>query len=220
MITQAQARILLADNRPVSASHTCSTRMLEVPWAGLKPILFQEVTLAAREEFACKQPEGVSLVLPLVGNVHYIDGNNTELIEVGKGLGIAHKSGNPLEIRNSYTQHPINFLIIHLSGNSNLASERFVIKPIQVMNQLDLIFLSSANGVNTEFFLGQFEGRQEGHVHALGGSEFFVFVLGGAFEVQNRLLEKRDALQISAHDKLEFEALSQVGIVLVMRQSK
>lgn len=220
MITQAHAQILLAEQRPIVATQACSTRSLEVPWAGPKSITFQEVTLRAGDKFTHMQAEGVSLILPLVGCVQYSDGDGAHTLEIGEGIGIVHEYRSAFELNNPYTSSPINFLVIHLPGTSQVTAERFSIKLPQPINQLGLIFLSDSNGVSTEFFLGQFDGRQEGSVHAQGGSEFFTFVLGGAFEVQHRLLEERDALLISAYDRLEFEALSQTGTVLIMRQSK
>ena len=48
-----------------------------------------------------------------------------------------------------------------------------------------------------------------------GGDEF-VFIIEGAFEVQNRLLEARDGLSLWNLSKLEFEALSNDAILMII----
>jgi quercetin 2,3-dioxygenase len=47
-------------------------------------------------------------------------------------------------------------------------------------------------------------------------NDAFIFVIDGVFEVQNRLLHRRDALLLPAPEKLEFEALSEGAILLVL----
>ena len=43
-----------------------------------------------------------------------------------------------------------------------------------------------------------------------------VFVIHGAFEVENRLLESRDGLAIWNTDRIELEALSNEAILLLL----
>jgi len=44
----------------------------------------------------------------------------------------------------------------------------------------------------------------------------YVFVIEGAFEVQNRLLHARDGLSLSSATEVEFEALSNDAMLLIL----
>jgi len=64
--------------------------------------------------------------------------------------------------------------------------------------------------------MGKFSGRQEfvlelDKTHAC----IFAFVVGGAFEFQNRLLQPKDGLSIDNVSEVEFEALSNGAIILI-----
>nr|WP_276368981.1 hypothetical protein [Chryseolinea sp. H1M3-3] len=68
--------------------------------------------------------------------------------------------------------------------------------------------------------MGKFSGRH----HCTFKTAFcrrhvFAFVLEGAFEFQNRLLEQRDGLSLSNVSELEFEALSNDAILLLFELS-
>jgi hypothetical protein len=66
-------------------------------------------------------------------------------------------------------------------------------------------------------FVGQYKGREEGRFSSSReNSSVFIFIIQGAFEVQNRLLEARDALSIRGVQKIEFEALSNDAVILVL----
>ena len=64
---------------------------------------------------------------------------------------------------------------------------------------------------------GVFDGRREAE-YRLENPEngIFAFVINGAFELENRLLEARDGLALWDTDKLELEALSENAILLLL----
>jgi hypothetical protein len=65
--------------------------------------------------------------------------------------------------------------------------------------------------------IGKFDGRKEGtHIVTDAGKGIFVFVIEGAFEVQNRLLQLRDGLALWNTASIEFEALSNDAILLLL----
>lgn len=66
-------------------------------------------------------------------------------------------------------------------------------------------------------FAGKFNGRSEAtYAPHHPDASLFITVVEGAFEVQNRLLETRDSLGLMNVDELEFEALSNEAILLVL----
>jgi hypothetical protein len=48
------------------------------------------------------------------------------------------------------------------------------------------------------------------------GSNFFCFVLAGSFEVQDRLMHMHDGVEVSADKEIEFEAMSDNAILLII----
>ena len=70
------------------------------------------------------------------------------------------------------------------------------------------------------FFIGQYGGREEDeYVLKNFSNSVFVFVVEGAFEVANRLLETRDGMALSHIETVEFEALSHDAILLLLEIS-
>ena len=65
--------------------------------------------------------------------------------------------------------------------------------------------------------MGKYDGRREGVFKLTKDTHtVFAFVIEGAFEVQNRLLHARDGLGLWNLDEVEFEALSNEAIILLI----
>ena len=66
-------------------------------------------------------------------------------------------------------------------------------------------------------FIGKFDGRKE-EIYTLKNKNngIFVFIIDGVFEVQNHLLHARDGLSLKNIEAIEFEALSENAIVLLL----
>jgi hypothetical protein len=86
---------------------------------------------------------------------------------------------------------------------------------LEEKNKLVPAFTSSDKTVVGK--IGLYGGRQEETVvNQNTANVLFSYVISGAFEVQNRLLEVGDALTLWNAEELEFEALSDGAVVLVM----
>jgi len=73
-------------------------------------------------------------------------------------------------------------------------------------NQLIPIFENEKANV----FIGIYDGRtEETHTINQNKNGLFTFIIQGAFEFQNRLLESGDALHLLGIETVEFEALSE-----------
>ncbi|MEZ4900467.1 MAG: hypothetical protein R2822_01180 [Spirosomataceae bacterium] len=79
-------------------------------------------------------------------------------------------------------------------------------------NQLLLLFSGNSQG-----FIGQYNGREEGLYNLTNTQHgIFVFVIEGVFEVQNRLLHARDGLSLQNVASIDFEALSNEAILVLL----
>ncbi|TRX05419.1 hypothetical protein FNW10_17185 [Flavobacterium gawalongense] len=119
------------------------------------------------------------------------------------------------KLSNSYEEENVSYLQIGFNAKiqdfeSNFKQFDFGLTD---KNQLIPLFeISNALG-----FIGMYDGRKEG-VYSLKNSSngVFVFVINGAFEVENRLLESKDGLSLSGIDSLEWEALSENALLIVL----
>jgi len=161
------------------------------------------------------------LILPLVGGVIFRDSFGNESTIGTEQIGIfSGEKGNAYQLTNPYKKELVNYLQIWIKG-----SEKF--KPGSAQRDFDSsirstlipIFGDAGLAVHsqTSGFIGIYEGRREGTYqmkHPENG--LFAFVISGAFEFDNRLMETRDALAIVNAETIEFEALSENAMLLLM----
>jgi hypothetical protein len=115
----------------------------------------------------------------------------------------------------------INYLHLELTGAKEQSNTSTVVELDLNTHENKLVpFLADDhenNPSNASIHLGNFHGREEG-IHFLKHPRqgIFVFIVEGAFEVQNRLLQPRDGLALWNIDQIEFEALSNDAIMLLV----
>lgn len=162
------------------------------------------------------------LILPLVGGLIFRDSfGNENTIGTEQLALFSGEKGNAYQLTNPYKKELVNYLQIWIKGSawafkpgSSLLdfdfSQRNMLLPI--FGNAGLQPHSGANG-----YIGLFDGRKEGSYtlrHPDHG--LFVFVLNGAFELDNRLIESRDGLALVNTQSIDFEALSDNAMLLVM----
>ena len=78
-------------------------------------------------------------------------------------------------------------------------------------------FLNLFGNDSIQAHIGRFSGRVDSTFHSIKDpAHVFVFVVEGAFEFQNRLLEARDGLALSNVSISDFEALSNDAILVIL----
>jgi quercetin 2,3-dioxygenase len=154
-------------------------------------------------------------LLPVVGGIHYRVGEGQELfLDVGESVLLPVQKGEYLKITNPYNNELVNYI------HAWFTTEKGSVDAIQTTMDID----RSHNGMITLFetpaiagYLGKFSGRIDySFTPKNPGASIFAFVIEGAFEFQNRLLEHRDGFSISGCRNIEFEALSNDAIILVL----
>lgn len=214
MTTVEEARIFLADRRGVTESAAFRSYHLfsfgDYREEGREPFgclcLLNDDTLAPG---ACSrmEPEADTevLLLPVAGGLVCTDAVGEEhWIEPGQAIRLPP---GPYAIRNPYDTELINFLQIW----------RRDAPPASGTVSFDLSEKNTLHDLSVGRFwgIGKYEGRQEGSCRP-EYSRVFVYVLEGAFEVQNRLLHPRDGLALTGAEEVEWEALSDDAILLVI----
>lgn len=215
------ATIILADHRGVTQSeqyrswHSFNYGQYQNPHREAPGALraFNEDTLAGGQyiSHSCDLNATV-LLLPLVGRISVHSSGKLWSVEAGAVLALPLQAAESYRIENPYADELVSYL--HIVLQSSEAAEPFLY-PFDLgknTNQLSTILEA-----NHRLSIGQFGGRVDVE-HSLNQvtNDAFVFVIDGVFEVQNRLLHRRDALLLPAPEKLEFEALSAGAILLVL----
>lgn len=209
--TQTEAIIYLAEQRACTQSHwqrSFSTFHIKAGFGKLK--LLNDDTLKAGHTFNYSFAEDMRiLLLPIVGGLKYQHATDSGFIEVGESQFISLPKGEKLAITNEYESELINFICVGgWSQCSAVENRRY---------SFDLDAGKNEMITMPAFSIGKFGGREEG-VYQLKNPDkgVFVFVVEGAFELQNRLLQPRDGLALWNTSEIEFEALSEGAILLLI----
>ena len=187
-------------------------------------IAFHEVELDAGQSIDIKTDVLTEIILvPVVGGVELISaGTDPIFLSVGETFRFFEFPESDFKIANPYPTETISYLQIHIrpdlteDATNNLFDElpvnRFSLEDI---NALIPAFTNLSRSVSA--VIGQYNGREEG-IYVLNNPQntVFTYIINGAFEVQNRLLEKGDALSLWELEEVDFEALSDGVVVLLM----
>lgn len=218
------ATIILADHRGVTQSeqyrswHSFNYGQYQDPHREAPGALrvFNEDTLAGGQHIShnCDLNATV-LLLPLVGGISVHFSEKSWSVEAGEVLFLPLQTAEAYQVENPYADELVSYLHIVLQRSEAAEPCLYPFDLSKNANQLSTIL-----DANHRLSIGQFAGRvdvEQALNHA--ANDAFVFAIDGVFEVQNRLLHRRDALLLPAPKRLEFEALSEGAILLVLEIS-
>ena len=188
--------------------------------------LLNDDSLAGGETITHTVEEDSDLVLiPLVGTIQYRDAlENGSLIAPGEASLFSLPRHATIEIDNPYEEGVVNYLQLWIRKLHPFSSVRRdgVFDLEKNKNFLVDVFSDARKAFNpgsciTKISIGKFLGRED-IAYSLNCSlnGVFVFVIEGAFEVSNRLLESRDGLALWNTSNIEMESLSNDAIILVV----
>jgi hypothetical protein len=155
------------------------------------------------------------VLLPIFGGINYNDcSDNSDFIRVEQIKHISAQKGMSIKLSNPYDLENVSYLEIRFAAktyNFEATSNRFDFD-FSERNKMKPLFDFS----NTLGFIGIYDGRKDGFYtlkNHLNG--VFVFVISGAFEVENRLLQEKDGLSLQKTENVEWEALSENAVLLL-----
>ena len=168
------------------------------------------------------------ILIPLVGGLEYESPVGHGFAEPGQAQLHSLAQGMTYQVINPYETEQINYLTIWLTNSSNDFTPKTALQifNLETKNQLLPFYQASeekpADCLSRSGWIGRYDGRQDG-IYRLtnkntSGQGVFVFVLSGAFEVQNRLLHERDGLALTdiQHNEVDFEALSNEAVLILL----
>ena len=175
--------------------------------------LFSDVVLKQTERSSNWFSEsGNVLILPLFGALEVRENNKTGFIHINQIATFPVKAGTKMEFKNVYPDDSIRFIMIFRKGEAvkRPQTENYTFSSV---NRLQQIYKDTFSILN----LGQFTGRTEAaYTRSKPDKSFFVYVIQGAFEVEERLLEAGEAIYLWDQKELELEALSNNAYLLVL----
>lgn len=184
--------------------------------------LLNDDTLAGGKVLGMQVEEpSVVLLIPVVGAVQYKDdyGNNA-FVEAGTAVVARIGGGKKLELANPYDTELVNFIQIwfRVSDIGSFGDMQTFLFNLDAHPNTMLPLFSVTAPCAARPFIGKFDGRAEAEMCLYKGmNDFFAFVIEGAFEVESRLLHARDGLALRNLQKIEWEALSNRAILLVLQ---
>ena len=232
MLVETEAQIYLSNQRGTTLSEGC--RSLHTLNSGSyhaegrepfgRLLTLNDETLDTGRSSSITTSKTIEIILiPIVGGLELVDSYGESIfVSPGETFRFLAFPESGFIILNPYPVETINYLQIHLRPETVAEDlENYLDDlPLKTMdfgntNALEPIFSSSCWKVSA--FIGQYAGREEG-LYKIQNFEsgIFAYIILGAFEVQNRLLEKGDALSLLRVEEVEFEALSNGAIILLM----
>lgn len=224
MIKQIPAQIYKSETRGVfkSGKYNCFATFNFDQYQDLSRIPFGSLQILNEEILApqhcisriIKANTNV-IILPLFGGIEYKDNlGHTEFLRVEEVKIIAAKDEMTVEIFNPYESENVSFLTIHFQKETQCFKNYFRKSEIDLTIRNKLIRLIETEEATC--FIGVYDGRKEGFYTLKNPKNgIFVFVVNGAFEVEDRLLEAKDGLSIRKAEVIEWEALSENAVLLI-----
>lgn len=153
---------------------------------------------------------GVQICIPLLGSIFLEEG---KFLEPGECTYFFSPNGKPIQVENPHQYDSIHFLWIeipcpHATGARSIAF-RLEDKLCHIA-QIELL----GTLISLNLYLGKIAGRHDARMLTEGSS--LGFVLSGAFEYQNCLLEQGDGLWIEEGTVIEMESLTAEGLVVLL----
>ncbi|WP_395632914.1 hypothetical protein [Flavobacterium sp.] len=172
---------------------------------------FEEIAIKPNGNFIYRADKPQELILiPIIGAIDFFSDHQNGFVHSNQLQTINIEKGQSIEFKNPYEDGLISFLLIELDGITNRKIVEF---NLSETNKLSTILYSNEWKIS----FGIFHSREEGtYKLASNKNGVFAFVVNGAFEFQNRLLEDRDALSIWDIKEIEFESLTQNSLILII----
>jgi hypothetical protein len=160
------------------------------------------------------------VLLPITGALNYRNDIHTEELVQSEQLKIlVIEKGASCTFHNPFDQEWINYLHIGFKTTPSQTGQPSTLQNIEFKNMNELVGFGfpAQTGDQPDGYIGMYEGRSEGNYTLKNTNHgLFVYVIRGAFEVQGRLMEYRDGLSLWNTNEIEFEALSNNAIILLL----
>lgn len=213
MITQSPARIIKSDiQKIISTENFQRTEFLAKGSFKCLRNFNEEILAPSCSKEITLDDNSVNIIIPIFGNIELSGYDFIKNISIEESVFIARKKEQIISVKNISQEHNICYLLISWQlddiDEDQLITEKFDLAPKNQMHTL-----SASLGIPN--YIGLIDGREEGYYQLSNKNNgLFVYVINGAFEFQNRLLESGEALCLWDVCEIEYEALSNNALLL------
>jgi quercetin 2,3-dioxygenase len=164
------------------------------------------------------EADSAILLIPVVGAITYSDSRgHSTIVEAGECQLCAVPKNMTIEIGNPYDNELVNFLQLWFYKTGVEPDHAPQLIPFDIVNYKNQLAPIPVTNTKYKFGIGKYAGREESAYKLSDANNgLFVYVIEGAFEVQYRLLHARDGLALWEAERVEWEALSNDAILLVL----
>jgi hypothetical protein len=216
-MVQQPAKIFLADKRTCyeSNEYRCLSTPIHQNGANHQIVRFSDETLAPGKSRFFTMDENISLILiPLVGTVVYgsLESQYSVKISPEELQTFYLTKGSYFSIKNPSEDELVNYLQIWIKVDVTRKKIKFDDYKENTLNTI-------LDNPYFKIHFGVLDGRTEATFSPNNTKNTVIsFVINGAFEIQNRLLESRDSLVLWDIAELELESLSENAIILILEK--
>jgi len=168
--------------------------------------------------FFLSKADSLQIFMPITGRVDIVCNGKEYSLETGQVQVLNLGKGEVLEISNPYQNDTINYIQI------GIRTDMFLLRHSEMLFNFDfekdkntLIEIVSNPKLPFKLSAGIFAGREEA-IYKMQSPEssFYAFIIDGAFEIESRLLNRRDGLALWNAEKVKLKALDNNAMVLVL----
>ncbi|MBB6372200.1 hypothetical protein [Chryseobacterium shigense] len=211
MLVQSPSRIFKSDLSVWKRERSCFTHTINMAnETALRKV--SEIVLDENGDGQFYYQKNSSILVMVLYGETLISGF-TEPFTAGQILTRLTNENGTLSFKNNLRDEKTDILILELKNNS--AENSFSVEDLEFNERNALLQISENLGYPN--FAGLYNGRKE-QEYILQKKERAIFgmVINGAFEFQNRLMENRDAIFLQEVEILEFEALSENALLILL----
>ncbi|KQR69788.1 hypothetical protein [Pedobacter sp. Leaf176] len=181
-------------------------------------LLNDDTIAGGKLTFFLSKADSLQIFIPITGGVDMVSNGKEYAIKTGQVQVLNMGKGEVLEISNPHPNDTINyiqigirtdlFLLRHSEMLFNFDIEKDKNKLIEIVSNPKLPFKLSA---------GVFSERQKAFYKMKSPeSSFYAFIIDGAFEIEGRLLKRRDGLALFDTEKVQLVAMDNNSWVFVL----
>jgi len=161
------------------------------------------------------------MIIPVTGKANCTINNNIlNTVDVGEVFVRYAIPGDVLKLTNVYQEDWINYIFVQFKADASLPvnnQQKFDFDLEVNPNRLVSVVNCELNILPFTIHIGRFDGRKEALYQLKNDAGlFYAFIIGGAFELQGRLMHQRDGLALWDVKEVDLEALSNNAVILII----
>lgn len=175
-------------------------------------VRISEITLHPRSGMELTASDrSLQCLLPVVGNFKLKTGLEVQLGEIWSQ---GKEKGDTFSVTNSISSESVHFVRLEFMSSSFFPETFSPFLPDTIENRIQPIIIHKSREEYIRISLGAIGGRREVEFSTYSSS--LAFVISGALEYQNRLIEQGDSLWIGGAADLEMESLAEESLILIL----